>query len=222
MRINADTLLEKTVYEGINNTLIKIVLVDSEKDLYFIKEDYKLDEEIRVTGLYIHRIEDFTNEIINNQDKIRKDNIRAKEIEAKVLKQEEEQRKQEERERYKENFCNGFTDCFKPILKGRIIKILNKQYRYDGVVRSRKDNVVAYLRDNYLPEEKTVKYTVKEYKNFYERDIDKTKDIYVLINNEGIYLEITKTEYDYANYILNELGLENAKLSSEIDIKEEK
>lgn len=215
---NASDILTNTVYDYINNTLVKVVAVDKQRNLCFVKENYKIGEKTNNFGLNVWRIEDFTDEIINNQEKIRQSNLKAKEQELKYL---EEKKKQEEFDNwilYRENFCNGFTDKMTAMKKANVIKVLNKVFRYNGRdIRARKDNVIIYLRNGYLPQIKTRKYMVKEYSGFYERDIEKEKEIFVLIDKDNTYLEITKTEHDYANYILNELGLENAKLTNELE-----
>lgn len=215
MRIEADTLLNNTVYEYINNTLVKVVLIDNENGLYFIKEDYKGEQEISLFGLYIWSKKDFEDEIINKQEEIKQNNIKQKEEEKKYQEKIQEEKKQEEKALYIENFCNGFTDTMQPMKKANVINALNKVYMYsDKQYRSRKDNTLVYLRNGYLPKIKTKTTYKEEYKNGRYIDAEVKKEFFVLdIGSE--YLEITKTEYDYANYLLA-YGLENAKLSNEI------
>lgn len=117
----------------------------------------------------------------------------------------EEEKAKEQALKDKENFCNGFIDNLQPMQKQRTANVLNKLFRYDGVVMSRKDNVLTKLRKGRTP----------DLKQFYN-DKGITYMLKEPYNNTYIYEEITKTEYDYALYLLNNLGLENAKLSSEV------
>lgn len=110
------------------------------------------------------------------------------------------------------NFCNGFTDNMKAMRKERVHTILNKLYRYDNIVRSAKDNIIIELKKGRTPKKKiiTTYRRGRVQPGGVKNDWDEfKKEIYCLENKNG-YLEINKTEYDYAIYLLN-LGLENVK-----------
>lgn len=223
IKIAEEILKDNLVLEDINNTKIKVAYVELDQDnsikRYYIKDNYTEGETINFTGLYIYDNERM-KKLISKQDEIKESNKKYLEYLKKKEQEEQEQRKLEEKERIKDNFTNGYADKLSPMQKAKIINTLNKTFRYDDKdIRMRKDNIIIYLRSGYLPKEKNVTYSVNgKYQNsFYKNDYDiKTKNIYVLINDKNEYLEITKIEYDYANYILNSLGLENAKLTSEL------
>lgn len=145
---------------------------------------------------------------LNNRKAIKEENKRRD------LQRKEERKKREEEQRLKEqeeqklkdieNFCNGFTDNKNPMQQQRIADTLNRLVRVDGVVYRRKENILNKLNEGYKP-------TIKPLYN--KNHI--LKDKLVLENAEGWFVEVTKTEYDYATYLLNELGLENAKYKME-------
>lgn len=100
-----------------------------------------------------------------------------------------------------DKYLEGFTS----MQAGRIKKILSKVYRYGGVVMSRAAWVEATLQDGY----KTafVKGVYTGGKKWVEAEygwggewVYTQKDEYQLQKDNYSYT-ITKTEYDYANYL---------------------
>jgi septum formation inhibitor MinC len=184
-------LLNKNNISGSINDYIKTLIQSINENkwiykwLFDIIKDY--DEKHKTDYLY---------KALKQRDEIFKKNEeekqkRIKEYEEKQAKQKEEEEKQKLEEE-KENYCNGFTNNMQPMKKQKVYNILNKKFRYDGVIRKRKENVLYYLKNGSKPEEKQIN----------------NKTIYILIKG-NTYLDITKTEYEYALYLLN-YGLNNA------------
>lgn len=83
----------------------------------------------------------------------------------------------------------GFTDRRSALQKSRVEKILDKKLRYEGVVMTRKDAMLYYLRDGKTPEVEEVEQN------------GKMKNLYCL-SWDNLYIEITKTEYDFCMYLI--------------------
>jgi len=107
----------------------------------------------------------------------------------------------------------GFTDNMKPMQKTKVENTLDKKIRYNGKVMATKDFVF------YLLKEENSTPTVEENYSYYSSKIDgytKPKNNYELTridkeSNTRVYNTITKTEYDFANYLI-----ENNLLNEEI------
>lgn len=114
----------------------------------------------------------------------------------------------------------GFTDNKKPMQAARIEKSLDMLWRMENGVFSRKQIVYDYLLNGYRP-------SIEENYTYYSARLDdytKPKTLYKLEDDNG-YLEINKTLYDFANYILEKDFLNKEKVSkfiqNEIAEKEE-
>lgn len=96
-----------------------------------------------------------------------------------------------------ENSYLGFTDNKTPMQKARIEGILDKKKRFkqDGIV-AMKQMIFNLIMDGRITEK-------EENYQYYKRDgeLTKPKTVYRLIK-DNIYLELNKTEYDFANYII--------------------
>jgi len=164
------------------------------KNEYVVNTPYKDDN--RVYGdLYS---EDDMDKIIAKQDKFKKGIERRKQ-------QELEDKINEERElqlKLKEENLYDFDKNMTPMQRGKLLKILMKKYRYsdDYGIMTRKDYVFKRLQNGF-----TLNY--KEYGN--SRTGNK-QWYHILEHPKGEYFnEITKTEYDFAQYLLNSGILDN-------------
>ena len=86
------------------------------------------------------------------------------------------------------NFCYGYIDNVSALQGGRILKALNKKVYYNGSLITRKDLIYSQIGYN----SKTEIHTDKSGK--------KTNRFYT---NSGSFFEVTKIEYDYVNYLID-------------------
>lgn len=129
-----------------------------------------------------------------------------------ILEAEDQRRLIEKIEREKEeeyNFCYGYVDSKIDIQKGKILKILNKNIIYNGDLITRKQRIHKTL--NTKNEVYTEKYLNKNRYKKKNRDLEyvKLKDkleyrihYFNKEKNKFLFFEVTKTEYDYCNYLL--------------------
>ena len=92
----------------------------------------------------------------------------------------------------------GFTSQFKPMQAAKKEATLDKFVRLQGEVMTQKELVYSLLSQGYTP---MVKYNHSYYSNR-TGEMTKPKDQYRL-DLDGSHYVITKTEYDFANYILD-------------------
>lgn len=87
----------------------------------------------------------------------------------------------------------GFTNGKSPMQAAKIQDALDKKYRYDSsIIMTRKDAMLYYLRRG-----EKVFFMEREQKN------GKTKKEYGMhVEGSNLYSIITKTEYDFANYLV--------------------
>lgn len=99
----------------------------------------------------------------------------------------------------------GFTDDMKPMHKARIEKTLDKLIRYNGDIITRKEFVLSMLKQGGILdiEEDYIKWNNKN--RCYTNPKTLYKIEYKIMDNEKpvkVYSEITKTEYDFGNYLI--------------------
>lgn len=158
-----------------------------EKEYYFINHNYP--EESRSYGLWDEKE---MQRMLENQEKFAesREKNRLKEIECNRV-QEEKARIQEE----KENLY-GFVDKKSPMQKQKIVNILMKTYRYDDKIISRKDHCIKLLKEGYYSKIKTYS---NEYNKRAKNDTTTINGLYA--PEGGSFYEVTKTEYDFFNYL---------------------
>lgn len=116
----------------------------------------------------------------------------------------------------------GFTDNKKAMQAARMEKSLDMLWKMENGVFTRKQIVYDWLKEGKKP-------TLEKNYSYYSSRIDdytKPRTLYKLENvEEGYYLEINKTLYDFANYILEHDFLNEEKamkfIESERNEKEE-
>jgi hypothetical protein len=116
-----------------------------------------------------------------------------------------ERQEQEKREAEKREYNNtyGYADNMKPITKGKVLKILNKKEnyydngKYIGTI-ARKDFIKKLLESGGNVEHKTnVRYWNKK------SEVTLKENEYRLVCTDNSFYKITKTEYDFAMYLIN-------------------
>lgn len=107
------------------------------------------------------------------------------------LKRQQQEKEQAEQAKY--NDVHGYCDNMSQLQRSKVLATLNKPMNHNGNVVARKEWVREQLACGYTPE-------YKENVNFAGR---KTKNYYTLSCPDGTWFEVTKTEYDYAVYLQN-------------------
>lgn len=69
---------------------------------------------------------------------------------------------------------------------GKAKKVLEKQFRYNGVVKTRAEHCLERLKKGFKP--------------VY---LEKTKEYLLTTEETGVYTTLTKTEYDFLNFIID-------------------
>ena len=142
------------------------------------------------------------DEYVNNIENIeaRRENNRLFELKQEEIRRKE--REKEEKEKAEYEFCYGFVDKSTPMQKGKILKALNKKSWYTDNGKTigymtRKEFIYNSLLQNAIPKFITgIQYYDKKSDKF------KFKNEYRLYTGENEFYTITKTEYDYARYLL--------------------
>ncbi len=104
------------------------------------------------------------------------------------------------------NFCYGYVDNKTDLQKGKILKILNTKEIFNNKLVTRKSVIENIITNNTVTLKtynNTNRYSSRKVCLTYKKLADKVE--YRLMYNDHI-LEVTKTEYDYATYLIdNEL-----------------
>ena len=119
----------------------------------------------------------------------RQDSI-IKEAKAKADKEAAEKAKKlQEEQEYNNSY--GFADHLSPMAKGKVLSTINKKTNIDGAKGAYKDVVRELLKQGYTLDSK-----------IFSGD---TRTTYMIRNpQDNSYTTLNKTEYDYANYILQQ------------------
>lgn len=180
--------------------------------------EYEVVEVLNIKGVEWFRLKNYTdnkeNEImeqeqieqyLSNQDalieKLEYRKVRAIENELEHKRIEEQER--QEKEDYNNDY--GFTSNKTLLQKGKILKTLNMEIKYNNEVITRKKriyNIITGSENVYTKEllntnRHTEKRICLEYKKL------KDKKEYRLYFNNSTFIDLTKTEYDFANYLLD-------------------
>jgi len=181
-------------------------------DYAYIKDQlyYYADETDIITGKFI-KAKDFGSHLLTNE-RIIKD-LENQEIILEAInsnieynkKQKELQLQKEEKERKEKEdyeFCFGFCDKLNPMHQGKFLKVLNKKLNYSeyGIVR-RKDFILKSLQDGGYT---CLEHDVKVYAKRKEEGYKIIENYYTMkYPHNEYYRTLTKTEYDYANYLVD-------------------
>ena len=182
--------------------------------------EYEIIEEINIKGKDWWRLKNYTDnketELIDD-DKLQDYISRRKELFIKlngskeyeklrdISIQQRVEREQKELDEYNNDY--GFTDGKIDIQKAKILKVLNKKYCYNDKVMTRKDFIYQAIKNHVVRLEEyydTNRRSLKKINLEYKKLVDKLE--YRFWINEESYWTITKTQYDYASYILNNIA----------------
>jgi len=115
-----------------------------------------------------------------------------------------------------QNTFLGFTDTLTPMQKSKVSSTLDTQIKHNNVIMPKKQFIYNKLQEGYTPH-------VEEDVSCYSRklgDYTKPKTEYRLSNPEGSYYDITKTEYNFAIYIVQNDFLDVVKAKQYIDAEQ--
>jgi len=110
----------------------------------------------------------------------------------------------------------GFTDTFTPLQKSKTQITLDTQIKHNNVIMPKKQFIYLKLNEGYTPH-------IEEDVSYYSRkiqDYTKPKSEYRLSNSEGSYYSITKTEYNFAVYIIQNDFLDVVKVKQYISAEQ--
>jgi len=102
----------------------------------------------------------------------------------------------------------GFTDNLKPMQKAKAEKTLDKLIRCNGNVITNKEFILIKLQEGLTP-------SIEEDYSYYSRKLQgdtKPKTDYRLKDQDGSFYHITKTEYNYALYLLENNFLDKQRI----------
>lgn len=146
------------------------------------------------------------NELMNEQDiefyLSKQDELNEQLDKAKLLELKRQEEEEQEKQAY-EN-VNGFCDNMKPMQKAKTLTVLNKLVSYNGKYTSRKEHMETMLKEGYKPFIIDKVMTSNRKINL-ERIVKYKYDVPVMQNSKGEFLEVTKTEYNYAIHLQNTL-----------------
>lgn len=112
----------------------------------------------------------------------------------------------------------GYTDNMKVMKAGKVEKTLDKLIRYNDDIMTEKEFAYKALQEGYRPK-------IIENYSYYSRRLDdytKPRTLYSLENNDGIFIEVTKTLHDYAKYLLENDFLNEEKAASYIQHEQQR
>lgn len=175
-------------------------------DLYIVQEKDIFNERDTRTDILLT-----TEQIIQELQPERQAEIKQHIEKAFIWRNEQEKKTkereaQEEQKRLELEFTHGYTDRMTPMQKGKILQILNKVISTDIYGRQRrKDYIVSCIQDGReFRIEKDVRRCTKHGD---VKTVPIEYQIHFTITNpdgtaEKYYQTITKTEYDYAAYLV--------------------
>ena len=110
----------------------------------------------------------------------------------------------------------GFTDSLTPLQKSKVSSTLDTQIKHNNVIMPKKQFIYNKLNEDYTP-------IIEEDVSYYSRklgDYTKPKSEYRISNQEGSYYSITKTEYNFAVYLVQNDFLDVVKVKQYIDAEQ--
>jgi len=109
----------------------------------------------------------------------------------------------------------GFTDNLKPMQKAKTEKTLDNSIKYKGSIITNKEFILIKLQKGLTP-------GIEEDYSYYSRklqDYTKPKTDYRLKDQDSSFYHITKTEYDYALYLIDNNFLDEQKVKEFIAVE---
>lgn len=180
-----------TLYDGLQEIL---AIVDTKIGKRYVTNDPNRGNNRIYGSLYT---DEEMDELLNKQDY-----FKAKEEERQKKARENAERERKEAEALaKERDLYGFTDGKTQIQKARITDILMKRYNYDGKIITRKQHIIDNIKQGATVDRK--ENVISYYGSKWNRKESKPKTEYRFYYNDNTYAIITKTEYDFALYMMS-------------------
>jgi len=110
----------------------------------------------------------------------------------------------------------GFASNLTPLQKSKVQTTLDTPIKHNNVIMPKKQFIYIKLQEGYTP-------IIEEDVSYYSRklgDYTKPKSEYRLSNQEGSYYSITKTEYNFAVYLVQNDFLDVVKAKQYIDAEQ--
>ncbi|MGG3987472.1 hypothetical protein [Bacillus smithii] len=111
----------------------------------------------------------------------------------------------------------GFAENIKPLQRARKYKSLDKLIRFNGTVMTEKEFIYTLLKEGYMPH-------IEANYSYYSKRLDamtKPKTDYQMFNDEtSSFYSVTKTDYEFASYIIKNGFLDEQK-AKEFIVKEQ-
>ncbi|MED4883865.1 hypothetical protein [Bacillus smithii] len=102
----------------------------------------------------------------------------------------------------------GFAENIKPLQRARKYKSLDKLIRFNGTVMTEKEFIYTLLKEGYMPH-------IEANYSYYSKRLDamtKPKTDYQMLNEQtSSFYSVTKTDYEFASYIIKNGFLDEQK-----------
>lgn len=187
-----------TIFYTVNEGKMTVDTYIDKFKMYTIKENNKLFQHAD--------IQRYIDSEATTKDRIEKHRQR----ELKLIEQERINKELEDKKQKEYEFCYNYLENKTQLQKGKILKILNKEVLYNSEFLTRKQLIHKILKenDNCFTKEflNTNRYRKKNRNLECVKLADKLE--YMLYYNKNSILDITKTEFEYINYLLlNKINL---------------
>lgn len=171
------TIAIGTVFYDINGKKTITGTVETNKGIFYtIKESNSI--------FTYDQIVNYKNKESETIAKIEKNKIYMEKIEKQI--KEEQDQKKIELEEY--NNIYGYANNETPMQKGKILKCLNTTQLFNKKLSTRKGNIHRMIKEGSKKSKIVIINNKKVYRVYY--------------NDNESFLELTKTEYDYFNYLI--------------------
>lgn len=129
----------------------------------------------------------------------KQEEILASDKKMQEINQQIKEREEKEKQEYENVY--GYCDNMSPMQKAKVLKTLNKSMRHNNKTMTRKEFIYNLIQEGYTVRIIDKLQTSQKKVNL-ERIAYYKYDVPVIENKEGFYT-ITKTEYNFALYLLN-------------------
>jgi len=201
-KIMIDKSLFKTIYYtkyGAKYQIISSCFLQGIEH-YTVNDRYPEPEHPKGFGLQIISQEEINNDLLHQDEYEAEHDKREKYDEEQAEKQRLRIEKETKAKAELENLY-GFDSGLTPMQRGKLLKVLLKEYRYDGIVMTRKDFLYKNINNGCTV--KQVDNVISYYGSRWDKKESKPKTEYRLMVENNFSYTITKTEFEFANYLIN-------------------
>jgi hypothetical protein len=174
--------------------------------------DYEIIEYIPKFNMYLlnnltdNRHDELMDETeiqyyIDNKESITAKRERNRIFNEQQTKREQEEKLQQEAKEKEYNNTYGYTDNMATITKGKVLKVLNKTVTYDNKAYTRKSFIYMMIQQGYEPS--IMDRVITSSRKIELERIENYKYNVPALKLNNSFIEITKTEYDFAMYLIN-------------------